>query len=141
LVGCGLDGFAEREAAAPQHDAQGGQAERQVKGAHDVGERGREAGPEDDQAVDQPGVVGFPDRTEGVVDDRAGGAAAFGAAGGQVPETGAEVGAREDGVTEHAEHEGDRDGGAHDRGPYGTGVDQRRRMPFRTRIAAVPTPR
>ena len=89
-------GLAEREARAAQHDAEGGDRER-----HEQRERDRrvglgEARPQHDEAEDQPDVVGLPHRADRVVDHLAGPLAALGAAGDQVPEAGAEVGAAED---------------------------------------------
>ena len=75
-------------------------------------ERLGEAGPEDDEREDQPDVVGLPDRPDRVVDDGARTLAALGAAGGEVPEAGAEVGAAEHRVGDDADeqHDGDRVG-------------------------------
>ena len=83
---------------------------------------------------DQPDVVRLPDRADRPVDQLARPAAALAAAGEQAPETGAEVGAAEDGVHRHADHEHDGDGvralssrapaataaGGPVSGPYGT---------------------
>ena len=73
-----------------------GEGERDEQGEGDRGVRRREAGPEHDEAEDQPHVVGFPHRSDRVVDDLAGSFAAVASPGDQVPEPGAEVGAAED---------------------------------------------
>ena len=57
-------------------------------------ERQREGGPEDHEHEDQPDVVRLPDRRHRALDHAAHAPAALGPAGGEVPEAGAEVGAR-----------------------------------------------
>ena len=83
-----------------QHDA-----ERRDGEGHEQRERDRrvglgEARPEHHEAEDQPHVVGLPHGPDRVVDHPAGTITAVGAAGDEVPEPGAEVGAAEDRVGE-----------------------------------------
>ena len=58
---------------------------------------------------DEPDVVRFPDRPDGVVDDGTRAFAAVGATRDEVPEAGAEVGAPEQRIRGHAEEQHDRD--------------------------------
>ena len=90
-----------------------------------------EAGPQHDEDEDQPDVVGLPDRSDRVVDDLAGTLAAVGAAGDEVPEPGAEVGAAEHGVGGDGEEQHDGDGVAHRRAiSSGCGLGGRRTGPL-----------
>src|SRR5262249_30312458 len=156
------DFFAEREARAAQHDAECRERQRDEQRERDRLECFGEPGPQDDEDKDQPDVVRFPDRADGVVHDGAGLGAAFGVAGEEVPEPGAEVGAAEERVSRDAEHEDDRDDIVHQtgtvsrsdspsvgigRGSYGppTSVTpcraRKRRLIIRnTRIKVVPSP-
>ena len=111
------DGLAEGEARSPQHDAEGRDRERDEQGERDRRVGLGEAGPQDDEAEDQPDVVGLPHRCDRVVDHLAGSLAALGASGDEVPEAGPEVGAAEDGVGGDADEQHDGRGGAH---PTGT---------------------
>ena len=54
------------------------------------------AGPQHDEAEDEPDVVGLPHRPDRVVDQRPWSLAPLGSARDQVPESGAEVGPAED---------------------------------------------
>ena len=63
------------------------------------------AGPQHDEAEDQPDVVRLPHRADRVVDQRARPFAPLGAAGDEVPEPGAEVGAAEERVRGDAEEQ------------------------------------
>ena len=102
------------------------------------------AGPPDHEHVDQPHVVGLPDRADAVVDQGPQLRALHVAARGQVVGAGAEVGPAQHAVHDHAQEEcgGDDEGQAHGRstsrwvsrsrscGPYGLG---RSRLPLRQR--------
>ena len=63
--------LAERERRAAQHDPEQREHQRHEQRVHRRGERGREPGPPHHQHVDQPDVVGLPDRADAVVDQRA----------------------------------------------------------------------
>ena len=95
------------KARAAQDDPHAGEEERDVERLHDRRERRREAGPHDDEDEDQPDVVRLPDRAHRALDHPADPRAPLGAARGEVPEAGAEVGAAEDGVRGEAD---DQDG-------------------------------
>ena len=122
-----------------------------------------EAGPQHDEAEDQPDVVGLPHRPDRVRDDARGPRTALGAAGDEVPEAGAEVGAAEERVGGDADHQDHRDDvGSSDRlplvrtagrparsgGPYGhlglglglAGSRQRRLIRRRISTRVTPTP-
>ena len=101
--------LAEREAGSSQHDAEGGEGQRDEQRQGDRGVGLREAGPQHDEHEDQPDVVGLPHRGDRVVDDLAGSFAALGPAGDEVPEAGTEVGAAEDRV--HRDRDEQHDGG------------------------------
>src|SRR5215216_1771714 len=58
----------ESESRAPQHDAEGSEAEWDEQGREDRGEGSRERGPENHQHEDQPDMVGLPDRPDRPVD-------------------------------------------------------------------------
>src|SRR5215211_1599157 len=155
----GGDHLAEGEADAAQDDAKGrdGEGHEQRQGDRGVGLG--ERGPQDDEDEDQPDVVGFPHRTDRTFDGGAGAPASLGAARGQVPEPGPEVGAAEDRIGHHGQEQHPGDGGAHrtgsssavtgtggSLGPYGTscsaGPSARRNrllIPRSTRIVVVPT--
>ena len=120
-------GLAEREARAAQHDPERGERERHEQGEGDRLVGLGEAGPQHDEAEDQPHVVGLPDRGDGVVDVLAGAFAALGAAGDEVPEPGAEVGAAEHGVGGDGDEQHDGDDGAHDTVTSSRSRDRRRR--------------
>ena len=79
-----------------------GEPQRQRDSGHHRGERVREGGPEDDQREDEPDVVGLPHRRDRLIDQIAWRSPAPVAAGQQIPQAAAEVGAAQDGV------EGDR---------------------------------
>ena len=87
--------LAEREARAAEHDAERGECQRDEQREHDRREGFGERGPQHHEAEDQPDVVGLPHRPDRVVDQRARPLAARRAAGGEVPEPRAEVGAAE----------------------------------------------
>ena len=108
-------GLAEGEARAAQHDAEGGEGERDEQGQRDRGVGLGEAGPQHDEDEDQPDVVGLPHRSDGVVDHLPRARPALGAAGDEVPEAGAEVGAAEHGVGRDGEEQHDGDRRAHAR--------------------------
>ena len=65
-------------------------------------------GPEHDEDEDQPDVVRLPDRADRVVDELPRSRAALGPAGDEIPEPGAEVGAAEQRVGDHADEQDDR---------------------------------
>ena len=122
-------GVVEREAGAPQHDPERGEAQRDEQGREDRLERGREARPEHDEHEDQPDVVGLPDRPDRPVDQLARPPAALAPAGEQAPEAGPEVRAAEDGVHGRADPEDDRDGvGATHCGPSARAATGRLRL-------------
>ncbi len=89
---------AQGERGSTEDDPYGGQPERHVERRGDRPEGGRERGPEDDEHEDEPHVVGLPHRAHRALDHPPHARAAPGAAGGEVPEAGAEVGAAEHGV-------------------------------------------
>ena len=107
--------LAEREARPAEHDPERGECERDEQRERDGGVGLGEAGPQHDEDEDQPHVVGLPHRADGVVDQFAGTLAAAGAAGDEVPEPGAEVGAAEHGVGGDGAEQDDGDGRAHRR--------------------------
>ena len=111
---------AEREARAAQHDAErrDGEGHEQREGDRRVGLG--EARPEDDEAEDQPHVVGLPHRPDRVVDHPPGAVTALGPAGDEVPEPGPEVRAAEHGVGGDPHEEDERGGGAHGTGTGGS---------------------
>ena len=104
-AGEAFDRLAEGKAGAAQDDPEGRDRDRHVERRHHRVEGRGEGRPEDDQAEDQPDVVGLPDRGQRALDRRPRPLPALGPAGDQVPEAAAEVGAAEQRVEGHAEPE------------------------------------
>ena len=132
--------------------------ERDEQGQRDRREDLRKAGPEHDQAEDQPHVVGLPHWSDRVVDHVAGTFATLSATRHQVPEPGAEVGSAEDRVGHDGGEQQDGNGRAHDTeisscggagwmgvlGPYGTSSSassrSRKRLLIWRKMSTVVTP-
>lgn len=91
--------LAESETGPPEDHADGHEGQGHVEAPGDGGERLREARPQDHQDEDQPHVVRFPDRADGVLDQPALGGAPLRPSGHQIPEAGAEVGPAEEGTS------------------------------------------
>ncbi len=136
------EALAEREACAAQHDPKRDEGEGNEERERDRREGLGEPGPEHDQREDQPHVVGFPHRADGVVDERPWSLAPVRSAGDEVPEPGAEVRAGEDRVGTHRGEQHDGDGVIHRRAPppasspRAAHVDRRGRRCRRARLAA-----
>ena len=81
-----------------EHDAERGERQRHEQRERDRRERLGERGPQHDEAEDEPDVVRLPHRADRVGDHRTRPRAPLGAAGEEVPEPGAEVGAAEERV-------------------------------------------
>ncbi len=111
-----LRGLAEGERRAPEDDPDRGQCEWYVERRHDWRERRRERGPQHDQHEDQPDVVRLPHRRDRLLDQRARRPSPLVAPGDEVPEAGAEVGAREQRVQRdpHEHHRGAHVGETHE---------------------------
>ena len=81
--------------APRQHDPRQSQHKRDEQRGHRGGEGGRKSGPPYHQHVDQPHMVGFPHRSDAVVDQCPHFRTAHTAASGQIIETRTEVGPSE----------------------------------------------
>ncbi len=127
LLGRAHEHLAEREARAAEHDAERGECQRYEQREHHRREHFRERGPQHDEAEDQPDVVGFPHRTDRVLDQAPRPFAARRAAGGQIPEPRAEVGAAEQCVRGDPEQQHARDdiGFTHAPAAHATGSGSR----------------
>ena len=107
------DRLPERETRAAQHNPEGRESQRHEEGQRDRRVRLREGGPQDHEDEDQPDVVGFPYRPDGMLDRGARMRTSLRPAGGQVPESGAEVGTAEDRVRDNGQQQHYGDGRAH----------------------------
>ena len=113
--------LAEGEARPAEDDSERSDRQRDEQRERDRRERLGEGGPQHDETEDQPDVVRLPHRADGVADHRARHLPALGAARGEVPEPGAEVGAAEQRVRGDPHHEDDRDDIAHGTSSFGAG--------------------